>query len=203
MRLLKRAEWLGDPWARLREASPLVRSYAGHELDSVQRGEPPADFKPMPGVGSGVMEFRLHVGTHFFLKKTQATGKADLDQGRKLCGVTGIEQIEMKKLTTKTINGLEFTQGSGDMFADLGFSPAEARNLHLRSQMMRALKKLIESHRLTQTDAAKRLHVSQPRISDLIRGKIHLFSLDTLVNMLVAAGLEVDVRIKAPSRRVA
>ena len=56
---------------------------------------------------------------------------------------------------------------------------------------------------LTQADAAKRLKVSQPRISDLTRGKISRFSLDTLVNMLTDAGLEVDVRIKQPVRRVA
>ena len=95
------------------------------------------------------------------------------------------------------------TKGSGDVFLDLGFSPSEARNLHLRSQMMNALRKFIEKEGLTQADAAKRLKVSQPRVSDLNRGKISRFSLDTLVNMLTDAGLEVDVRIKAPTRRAA
>jgi predicted XRE-type DNA-binding protein len=69
--------------------------------------------------------------------------------------------------------------------------------------MMTALRKFIEKEGLTQADAAKRLKVSQPRISDLTRGKISRFSLDTLVNMLSDAGLEVDFRIKPPSRRVA
>ena len=73
----------------------------------------------------------------------------------------------------------------GDVFTDLGFSPADARNLKMRS------------------DAAKRLKVSQPRISELTRGKISHFSLDTLVNMLADAGLEVDLRIRPPWRRVA
>jgi len=94
-------------------------------------------------------------------------------------------------------------KGSGDVFADLGFSPAESRNLRLWSQMMTALRKFIEKEGLTQADAAKRLKVSQPRISDLTRGKISRFSLDTLVNMLSDTGLEVDFRIKLPSRRVA
>ena len=94
-------------------------------------------------------------------------------------------------------------KGSGDVFADLGFSPAESRNLRLRSQTMTALRKFIEREGLTQADAAKRLKVSQPRISDLTRGKISRFSLDTLVNMLSDAGLDVDFRIKPPSRRVA
>ena len=95
------------------------------------------------------------------------------------------------------------TMGSGDVFTDLGFSPAESRNLRIRSEMMTALRKFIEKEGLTQADAAKRLKVSQPRVSDLTRGKISRFSLDTLVNMLTDAGLEVDFRIKPQSRRVA
>ncbi|BDC52777.1 transcriptional regulator [Bryobacterales bacterium F-183] len=93
--------------------------------------------------------------------------------------------------------------GSGDVLAELGFTPAESRNLHLRSQLMTALRKHIEKEGLTQAEAAKLLQVSQPRISDLIRGKISRFSLDTLVNMLTDAGLEVDLRIKPSARRVA
>ncbi|MBZ5526185.1 MAG: helix-turn-helix domain-containing protein [Acidobacteriia bacterium] len=103
----------------------------------------------------------------------------------------------------KTTTGKTITKGSGNVFADLGFSPAKSRNLRLRSQMMTALRKFIEKEGLTQADAAKRLKVSQPRISDLTRGKISRFSLDTLVNMLTDAGLEVDFRIKPPSPRVA
>lgn len=104
----------------------------------------------------------------------------------------------MKRTIDTTI-----TMGSGDVFTDLGFSPAESRNLRLRSQMMTALRKFIEKEGLTQAEAAKRLRVSQPRISDMTRGKISRFSLDTLVNMLGDAGQEVDLRIKSPSRRVA
>lgn len=103
----------------------------------------------------------------------------------------------------KSIKGTAITKGSGNVFADLGFSPAESRNLRIRSEMMTALRKFIEKEGLTQAEAARRLKVSQPRISDLTRGKISRFSLDTLVNMLTDAGLEVDFRIKAPSRRVA
>lgn len=100
-------------------------------------------------------------------------------------------------------NEMTITRGSGDVFADLSFSPAESRNLRIRSQMMTALRNLIEKEGLTQSDAAKRLNVSQPRVSDLTRGMISRSSLDTLVNMLSDAGLEVDFRITPPSRRVA
>jgi len=98
---------------------------------------------------------------------------------------------------------MAITRGSGDIFKDLGFSPAESRNLRLRSELMTALRKLIETEGLTQADAAKRLKVSQPRISDLIRGKISRFSLDTLVNMLTDAGMDVAVKIKPSTRRAA
>lgn len=95
---------------------------------------------------------------------------------------------------------MKATKSSSNVFLDLGFSPAESRNLRMRSQMMTALRKFIEKGNLTQAEAALRLKVTQPRISDLMRGKISRFSLDTLVNMLTDAGVEVDVRIKAGPR---
>ena len=76
--------------------------------------------------------------------------------------------------------GTTITKAGGNVFADLGFSPVEARNLRLRSQMMTALRNFIEKQRLTQAEAARRLRVGQPRISDLTRGQISRFSLDTL-----------------------
>jgi predicted XRE-type DNA-binding protein len=83
-----------------------------------------------------------------------------------------------------------------DVFSDLGFAPAEAENLRIRSAMMRALVAFIRQEKLTQAQAAKLLGVTQPRISDLMRGKIHLFSIDNLVVLLTAAGLRVDVKVK-------
>lgn len=90
------------------------------------------------------------------------------------------------------------TRGKGgtDVFSDLGFAPAEAENLRIRSAMMRALVVFIRNSKLTQTRAAKLLGVTQPRVSDLMSGKIHLFSIDSLVNLLAAAGLRVDLRVK-------
>ncbi len=75
-------------------------------------------------------------------------------------------------------------------------SPAKAENLKLRSSLMLALKRHIEREGLSQTEAAKVFGVTQPRISDLMRGKIQLFGLDKLVNMLAAAGLRVKLRVK-------
>lgn len=97
----------------------------------------------------------------------------------------------------------DVAKGSQNVFTDLGFSPAEARNLRLRSELMTALRKLLEEEGLTQASAAKRLKVSQPRISDLTRGKLSRFSLDSLVNMLTDAGMDVAVKVKRLPRRVA
>jgi predicted XRE-type DNA-binding protein len=83
-----------------------------------------------------------------------------------------------------------------DVFADLGFNAAEAENLRIRSAMMRALIGHVRSNKLTLARAAKLFDVSQVRMSDLLRGKIYLFSIDNLVNLLAAAGLRVDVRVK-------
>jgi len=74
-------------------------------------------------------------------------------------------------------------------------TPAAAENMKLRSTLMMALEQHIKAQRWTQAEAARILGVTQPRISDLVRGKIDLFGIDTLVNMLTAAGLRVEMRI--------
>lgn len=73
--------------------------------------------------------------------------------------------------------------------------PGQAENMKLRSRLMMALRDHIAQEKLNQAAAAKLLGVTQPRISDLVRGKVDLFSLDTLVNMLAAAGLHVELRV--------
>lgn len=74
-------------------------------------------------------------------------------------------------------------------------SPGEAENMKIRSRLMMALRDHIEQQGLTQAGAARLLGVTQPRISDLMRGRIDLFAIDTLINMLHAAGLLVELRI--------
>lgn len=68
-------------------------------------------------------------------------------------------------------------------------TPEEAENMKLRSGLMMALKAHLARTGLSQSQAAKLFGVTQPRISDLMRGKINLFGLDALVNMAAAAGM--------------
>jgi predicted XRE-type DNA-binding protein len=74
-------------------------------------------------------------------------------------------------------------------------TPAEAENMKLRSILMTALGEHIAKAQMSQTQAAKLLGVTQPRVSDLMRGKINLFGLDALVNMAAAAGLHIELRV--------
>lgn len=74
-------------------------------------------------------------------------------------------------------------------------SPVEAENMKLRSRLMIAVRDYIEREGLSQAQAAKLFGVTQPRISDLVRGKIDLFSIDMLVNMACAGGLHINMKI--------
>lgn len=91
-------------------------------------------------------------------------------------------------------------RGSGNVFRDLGFTAAEAANLQLRSDLMVELRKLLAARGVTQVQAARLLGVSQPRVSDLYRGKIDRFSVDTLIKLLGKAGAEVSLKVRSKPR---
>lgn len=74
-------------------------------------------------------------------------------------------------------------------------TPAQAENMRLRSALMIALKDRIAHEGLSQSQAARLFGVTQPRVSDMMRGKIELFGLDSLVNMAAAAGLRVELHV--------
>jgi predicted XRE-type DNA-binding protein len=93
-------------------------------------------------------------------------------------------------------------RSSGNVFRDVGFPPKEAAHLLLRAELMLQLTKTLKKRRLTQVRAARLLGVSQPRVSDLVRGRIDLFSIDSLVEMLASLGVSVSLRTRR-SRRVA
>jgi len=91
---------------------------------------------------------------------------------------------------------LKIIKGSANVFEDLGFDVQESQNLLLRSQTMVALVQWFNATGLTQTAAAKTLGVTQPRLNQLLKGKIEIFSLDSLVNMATSAGMRVGLSIR-------
>ena len=74
-------------------------------------------------------------------------------------------------------------------------TPTEAENMKLRSSLIIAISEAVSGWRVTQTEAARRLRVTQPRLNDLLRGHVCKFSLDALVALAVRAGLAVHLEI--------
>lgn len=87
-------------------------------------------------------------------------------------------------------------RGGGNVFADLGFDPASAANLRLRSELMMRVERYVRESGATQTEAARVLGITQPRLNALLKGRIDLFSLDALVNMLTRAGIGVELKLR-------
>jgi len=76
-------------------------------------------------------------------------------------------------------------------------STEQATNMRLRSELMIALRAQVEAWNVTQAQAAKRLRITQPRLNDLLRGRIAKFSLDALVALAEYAGLDVRLKVRA------
>jgi predicted XRE-type DNA-binding protein len=101
-------------------------------------------------------------------------------------------------------NRAKVTRSSGNVFRDVGFGPDEAQHLLVRSELMLKVEKLLKRKGLTQAAAARIMGVTQPRVSDLLRGKIELFSTDSLIDMLAKLGVTVRVAFASSKpRRVA
>ncbi len=77
-------------------------------------------------------------------------------------------------------------------------TPQQAASMRARSALMMCLSEVIRDRGIIQTDAAALFGVTQPRISDLMRGKINLFSLDTLIDMAATAGMNPTVKVSKP-----
>jgi predicted XRE-type DNA-binding protein len=94
------------------------------------------------------------------------------------------------------------TCSSGNVFRDLGVPPEKAEHLLVRANLMIRLEKELGSRGLTQAQAAELLGVTQPRVSDLLRGRVELFSADALIDILARLGIRVPI-VASTRRRVA
>ena len=102
----------------------------------------------------------------------------------------------------RRIDRLKVTPSSGNVFRDLGFPTEEAEHLLIRADLLIQLQKAIAARGLTQAKAATILRVTQPRVSDLLRGRLDLFSTDTLIDMLARLGVHVRFVLKSSRRRL-
>jgi predicted XRE-type DNA-binding protein len=95
---------------------------------------------------------------------------------------------------------VKVTPSTGNVFRDLGLSTEESEQLLARADLLLHVQKVLAARRLTQAAAAKLLHVTQPRVSDLLRGRIDLFSTDSLIDMLARLGVRVSFVVKPALR---
>jgi predicted XRE-type DNA-binding protein len=92
---------------------------------------------------------------------------------------------------------IRVTRSTGNVFRDVGFDSEEAEHLLVRADLLIEVQKKIAARGLKQAETARLLKVSQPRVSDLLRGRIDLFSTDALIDILV----RLDVRVKVVLKR--
>ena len=90
-----------------------------------------------------------------------------------------------------------------NIFEALGFSPAEAEHLRVRSELLLAVQQAIAHKRLRQSEVARILKISQPRVSNLLSGRLDLFSSDALIDFLARLGIQVTLSLKPRKPRVA
>lgn len=92
-------------------------------------------------------------------------------------------------------------EGPFESAFDALFEPEEAANLKVRAALMRRLERYVEDEGLAQQEAARRFDTGQPRVSDLMAGRIHNFTVDALLCMCAAAGIKVEVTFPGASAK--
>lgn len=104
----------------------------------------------------------------------------------------------MKAKQKKHVEEIEYEKGSGNVFEDLGFeNPVEEL---AKSDLTAQISCIIKKRKLNQTQVAVILNVDQPRVSSLLRGKLDLFSVETLMNFLQALGQDIEIRVMPKPR---
>lgn len=106
-------------------------------------------------------------------------------------------QVDWRSNVTAKDDDTRITPSSGNVFLDLGFDPAEAEVMKLRAEVMIRTAQHLKERGWTQVEAARRLGITQPRVSRLIKGKVEDFSLDMLLTLAARAGLHTELRLSA------
>jgi predicted XRE-type DNA-binding protein len=191
--------FLGDSLERLREFPAEARQNAGFQLRLLQFGLLPTSWKSMKTLGPGVREIRIRVGRRFSGGLCREGRRCDFCPARVSEDIPSDRQERPRVMRHPTeadmIVDSEGHQTFENVWDALEDTPAAAANMTMRSDLLIALRQSILSWDVSQTVAAGRLDVTQPRLNDLLRGRIDKFSLDALVNLARRAGLSVRLEI--------
>ena len=204
---MKPIRFLGTARRDLAAFPELARRQAGYELFMVQVGREPADFKSLPTVGSGAYEIRIRDAAGAFrvvyvakfeeaglcLARFSEEDPKDVPGGHQV----GSAALQVNRRAVMKKKQARQVKGANNVFLDLGFPPHEAAVMLLRCELAEALRKWMEREGISQVEAAKRLGVVQPRISEIARNKVDKLSLDYLVGLCAKAGVSVAVKLAA------
>ena len=105
----------------------------------------------------------------------------------------------MSKRKTRVIDGIEIHEGSGNVYADLGYSNAE--EMLVKAKLIRKISELVRSKGLTQVETAKILGLTQPKVSAVLRGQFRGISERKLIDCLTSLGKDVEIVVKDTPRR--
>jgi predicted XRE-type DNA-binding protein len=194
---MKPIRFLGTARDDLAGFPELARRQAGYELFMVQVGREPADFKPLLTVGSGAYEIRIRDGQvrgdGLCLARFSEEDPKDLPVGHQV----GSAALQVNRRAVMKKKQARQAKRANNVFLDLGFPPHEAAVMLLRCELAEALRKWMDREAISQVEAAKRLGVVQPRISEIARNKVDKLSLDYLVGLCAKAGVSVAVKLAA------
>jgi predicted XRE-type DNA-binding protein len=103
-------------------------------------------------------------------------------------------------MKTKLVQGVEMHRGSGNVFADLGL--ADAEKLKIKTGLVIEIRKAMRSLGLTQQDAAKRMGISQPKVSDMMRGDFTNLSERKLMDCLTQLGYDIEIKVRPANTEI-
>lgn len=103
-------------------------------------------------------------------------------------------------MKTRLVDGVEVHRGSGNVFADLGL--ADAEKLKIKAGLVIEIRKAMRSQGLTQQEAAKRMGVTQPKVSDMMRGDFSNLSERKLMDCLIRLGYDIEIHVRPAKAQI-
>ncbi|KRC26061.1 helix-turn-helix domain-containing protein [Acidovorax sp. Root217] len=97
-------------------------------------------------------------------------------------------------MKARLVDGVEVHRGSGNVFADLGL--ADAEKLRIKTGLVIEIRKAMRSQGLTQQEAAKRMRITQPKVSDMVRGEFSNLSERKLMDCLTRLGYDIEIKVR-------
>ena len=198
---MKPVTFVGDSLQCLRDFPADVRHDAGYQFDKVQRGLQPDDFKPMPTIGKGVEEIRIWDDSGIYrviYTAGRPTRSSCCTPSRRRRTYFATRHRDCEGSIRRSGEGSKMTKTKvyASVWDALADTPEQAANLRARAELMQQIAAIVKKNRWTQTEAAQRCGVTQPRMNDLLRGRVSRFSLDALVNIATAIGRRVHVALE-------